>query len=262
MGPGAEGSNPASNNGYPTVVATESFGGSYDANKAANGDYNKIYAGTIANEIAKNPVPAVRLDFEWAGNWFDWSPYKANGGSYDKPGVDPATWVAGFRNYVNELRSNPATANVKVSWDYPLNSKGANALDYYPGDQYVDIIGSDLYFNKQYDGANSQDAWNAKATGQYNLNDMAAFAAQHNKPMAFWEVSDNYGDGTDLTKFGQWVNSHNVVAVSYWDNNGSGGGQLESNPADAQAFQEQFTAPYTGTYWPSEPLPANKPAGY
>ena len=66
---------------------------------------------------------------------------------------------------------------------------------YYPGDQYVDIIGIDLYDqfgnSRWHPPRRSGQAWTLRrrsAAQPDSLNDVAAFAAQHGKPISFPEV--------------------------------------------------------------------------
>jgi hypothetical protein len=269
MGPDGSGSSPATNNGYPTVIGISHFqpGGSFgDATAAAAGGYASGYANTIANAIAPYAtfLYAARIDFEWSGNWFSWSPYNsATGGSYGGASIDPTTWINGWRNFAQAFRNNPATAHMKLAWDYPMSSQGANSLAYYPGDDVVDIVSADIYFNPQYDGPTSQGSWMSRTTGLQNLNDMAAFATAHGKPMAFWEWSDDYGDGYCITQFGAWINSHDVVAHSYWDSTDSGGSKIQISSANQQAYVAAFgNTSYTGNFWPPIALPANKLPGF
>jgi hypothetical protein len=276
-GPDGSGSEPCNslsnggNGGYPTVVANSHFdanSGMGDPNAAASGAYNSTYASTFANLYGPcaASIYALRLDWEWAGDWFDFSPYSSvNGGTYSSPGITPEVWIAGFRNMVAAMRSVPATAHIKVAWDFPILQyhDAANAMAYYPGDDVVDIISTDYYFNTIYDGPTSSDAWN-KAMGTNGLNAMAAFAAAHNKPMAIWEWGDMYTDGYCITQFSEWIKSHNVVAHSYWDSNDAfdnGGTKLQDFAARENAYIAEWDNwQYTGTYWAVGLIPL--PAGF
>jgi Glycosyl hydrolase family 26 len=271
------GSNPCNalnnngNGGYPTVAGVGHFntgvGGNNDPVAAANGSYNSDYANYAANVIGPcaNSLYALRIDQEWSGNWFPWGPY-ASPGSYGSPYISPADWIAGFRHLVDAIRANPATAHIKISWDYPLQLQGANTLSYYPGDAYVDIIGTDLYAQPQFDGPTGSGAWTTFLASTGGLNDMAAFAAAHNKPMAIWEWCDVYTDGVFLTNFSNWMKANNVVAQSYWDSNDAIGGGGACRLQDSASRQAAYIAAwkgwqYSGTYWGSTTLPIPA-AGY
>lgn len=273
MGPDGSGSLISVNNGYPMVIAMNHFNtqvtGFTDPVAAANGSYNSGYDTAIATHIAPwaANIYAVRIDWEWPGTWNNYSPYGYNGGTKASPSITPAVWVAGWRNLAAAFKRNPATAHIKIAWDYPNDASELNSLSYYPGDDVVDIISLDPYADKNWDGATSQICWTNYVTGWgagHGLTDMAAFAAAHNKPMAFWEWADNYGDGYFITQFAAWMNNHNVVAHSYWDTNSLFAGALQSSPANQAAYIKAFAnTTYTGTFWPTIfPLPATKPAGY
>jgi hypothetical protein len=260
------------NGGYPTVIAVGHFdsttSGENDPVAAANGSYNSVYADYAANAIGPcaSTIYAVRIDWEWAGNWFPFSPYYSPG-SYGSPYITASDWIAGFRNLVAAIRANPTTAHIKISWDYPTLSQGANAFDYYPGDDYVDIISTDYYFSTQYDGPTSAGSW-SKATGTQGIDDWATFAAAHNKPMAAWEWCDMYLDGYNITQFSNWMKGHNVVAHSYWDSDdaiASGNTcKLQDNATRQNAYIAawQNWAP-SGTFWSGLiPIPGSAPPGF
>jgi beta-mannanase len=201
-----------------------------------------------------------------AGNWFPWAPYSSPG-SYGSPYISASDWIAGFRNLVDALRANPLTAHIKIAWDYPTLSPGGGALSYYPGDSHVDIISTDYYFNTQYDGPTSSGAWN-KALGAQGINDWAAFAAAHGKPMAVWEWCDMYSDGYNVTHFSEWMKTQNLVAHSYWDSNdaiSNGTCRLQDDATRQNAYVAEWKNwQYTGNYWgsPLLPIPAAGYPGY
>jgi hypothetical protein len=211
--------------GYPSVVAAAHYGGGGDPQDpilAANGSYNSVYDYFAANVMGPcaSTIYAIRISWEWYGNWFKWAAYYRVG-NYSHSVVDAATWKAGFQNMVNEIRKNPKTAHIKIEWDFPLNSNWGwqNAIGYYPGDAYVDIIGADLYFQSQY--GYTWDFYNAPAgtTTYGSINDWAAFANAHGKPMGLGEWCDAYMNdgGTYLTNMSNFIKSHNFVYQTYWD---------------------------------------------
>lgn len=287
IGPGGENYHQAVdvNNDYPVVYATQTLEqddyGVYDPDKAANGDYDAAYAQGF-DSIASTGlhVYALRVNWEWAGNWFSHSPYcnaeysadpNQNNkvhwwcrGDYNNPKISASTWVAAWKHFVDACRAHPQCKDWKIAWDYPLNLAPANVFDYYPGDDYVDLVTADTYLNKQY-CADSSSCWSNVKSGQNGLDAMADFAKQHGKHMAFWEVGENYGDGVFWKSFGEWVKAHDVVAVSVWDDS-TYGAKIQSTPEDLQSFVGEFGTPaqYTGTYWPTHfNVPsANPPAGF
>jgi beta-mannanase len=92
----------------------------------------------------------VRINSEWFGDWGWSSPFHDTNNI-----VPPDIWIAGFRNLVSVIRSDSDTtlSHIKIEWDYPICSNGgANGPgeSYYPGDDYVDIIGTDVYAQRQW----------------------------------------------------------------------------------------------------------------
>ena len=264
----------ADNDGYPVVIATSHYQPSLTFTAA--GAAADRYRSTYLNGINTNVVPhastvyAFRVSREWASVEWEWAPYwTGGGGSWTKPIVDPATWVAGFRNYVNMIRGIPALASVKIAWDYPclVDAHGVvNPMNYYPGDSYVDIISCDVYFVSDWYGGSSSRCWNRWTTyGSLNLNNFASFAADHNKPIAIWEWGDNYGDGYCINQFGKWMKSNHVIAHSYWDVAGNyPKGPLQAASTNVAAYVTQFgNTSYTGSDWQRHiPLPSSKPPGF
>lgn len=233
------GNQPCTNNGYPTVIAIPDFGDATsdtshpDPNAAANGSYNSAYA-TMASAIAPcaNTIYAIRLNWEGNGNWYEHSPWcTCHGGNYVSSGgsawISASTWIAGYRNFVNQFKANPATAHIKFAWDWPFNfTSGTPHLNYYPGDAYVDIISADPYNGINYDGNTNGNAGCTSLQSEAqstSLNDMAAFAAAHNKGIAFWEWGTENNDGQYPSCFLSFVHGSGVgVAESYWDTNDGG----------------------------------------
>jgi Glycosyl hydrolase family 26 len=139
----------------------------------------------------------------------------------------------------------------------------ANALAYYPGDDVVDIISQDVYFQTS-QCSDSHTCWNNVLSGNGNmgLTDWANFAAAHNKPMAVWEWGDTFSDGYNITQFSNWMKAHNIVAHSYWDTaDGLSGAtaRLQAAPARQAAYVAawqnwQPTTTFWGTLLPTQSL--------
>lgn len=108
----------------------------------SNGSYES-YVTTFA-QAAKNWGKLVYLRFghEMNGNWYPWDG-NHNGGS-----AGPAKYIAAWKRIHNIFASVGAT-NVKFVWcpnhqSYP-NESWNEAIDYYPGNNYVDWIAFDGY---------------------------------------------------------------------------------------------------------------------
>ena len=263
MGPGAEGSDPAGDLGYPVVLAVAHLSPNYpDPNAAANGAYNSAYQQTVDTFIAPvaSTVYAIRIDWEWTGKWNIYSPFQ---GGEDNPTMTPQVFIAGVRNLIAAIKANPKTANIKIEFDYYGTDMEKN---YYPGDDVVDLIGFDNYFDPSWDGATSADAWNRVMNGDFgigyaNINNIAAFAKLHNKPMIVPEWGDGYSDGYCITQFAAWMTANNVVGHAYWDADQFGFDPTV--PARQQAFVAAFgSTTYAGSYWTLIPVPTNNSLAY
>ena len=135
------------------------------------------------------------------------------------------------------MRSVPGS-HFTFEWNPTRGDLGVgNLAQYYPGNQYVDDIGLDVYDLEQqtYPGAKAE--FRHMLTQRYGLNWLATFAAAHDKPIVLPEWGLGLGtcsaSGQPITASGQqvcggdnatWVNlmangstSHHVVEATYWD---------------------------------------------
>jgi len=93
------------------------------------------YAHRWADEIRDLGSPVyLRFAHEFNGHWYPWTP----------PGGTPSgAYVDGWRR-LHDIFTTQGAAN--VSWVWAPTTGGAGALaDWYPGDDYVDILGLDGY---------------------------------------------------------------------------------------------------------------------
>lgn len=128
-----------------------------------------------------------------------------------------------------------------------VNVNGANynpALAY-PGDEFVDVIGMDFYYDPVWDGTDPVAAWNSKVTSQYGLNWLVGFASGCGKPIGIpeWGIgADHFGPYVD--GMAAWVQANNVAYHNYFNgNNGTGFNDiLDSNqyPATGAEFIAKF----------------------
>lgn len=148
------------------------FGNSYPASKDENPDFEKLFTdGTDENnlllqrwkraaaalgELADSGVPVLYRPFhEFDGQWFWWG----KGGAE----IFKKLWRMMYETFTYEYKLN------NLIW--VLGYSGEVKPGWYPGDDFVDIIGSD-----NYDGTTNSRAWpRLKAVTQ-------------NKPYAFHEV--------------------------------------------------------------------------
>ena len=215
---------------------------------AASGSLNSQWAAEYFNNRV-DPLASyiyfIRVCSEWQGSNVC-GPF-INGDENQGEAIDPATWIAGVRNFVNFIRADPNLKNVKVEFDVPYTAEQAK---YYPGDAYVDLITYDMYPGMA-QGATSQDAWN------WEINGPLAAMMSYGKPMAIPEFCDKFPNGYVTTQLAQWANSQNVVALVFW-NQAAGAvapGEVNCNIDATAAKLNAFMAAwygykYTGSFWP------------
>lgn len=135
----------------------------------ANQGVFKTLAQNLVNGNQANAI--IRIGWEWSGNWFAWS----------KSG--PAAYVTAFDDIVTQMRS-VSGQHFMFDWCSNAGSTPTSGTwaSWYPGDNYVDIIGSD-----HYDSTSSTSPSAATANWNNNLNQPGGlaytvnFAAAHNK---------------------------------------------------------------------------------
>lgn len=116
----------------------------------------------IINNDLGFPV-VFRLFHEMNGNWFWWGTRTAN--------HSPSLYVDFFRLTVDYIKDR--TDNVLFGWSPNWEADES----YYPGDDYVDIVGIDYYQA-------------TKSALSQSLKDLTVFAGQHNKVAALTETGD------------------------------------------------------------------------
>jgi hypothetical protein len=104
--------------------------GSFDGYIDAFAAKIKSYSGTVI----------MRIFHEFEGDWYSWS--------LSQNGNDPAKYKAAFQHVVNRFRAAGAS---NVRWMWCLNAEPKPYVKYnwvvdaYPGDNYVDIVATDIY---------------------------------------------------------------------------------------------------------------------
>nr|MDT0666369.1 glycosyl hydrolase [Micromonospora sp. DSM 115978] len=88
---------------------------------------------------------------------------------------DRENWVPCFRQVVTSIRTT--APEVRIDWTY--NAHTPDAFEYYPGDEYVDIIGVDTY--DQWPPRRDEATWNRLCNEPPGLWTGIAFAREHGK---------------------------------------------------------------------------------
>ena len=152
--------------------------------QGATGAYNQYFTVLGKNLVAYNEANAVlRLGWEFNGNWFPWSVAST---------ADAANFVGFWRQIVTTMRAVPGE-KFKFLWNPNAPSPTTYSPDQaYPGNAYVDYVGTDVYDNFWGTPFTPPVAWDHQLSQQWGLDWLAAFAAEHNKPIAIPEWSDEY----------------------------------------------------------------------
>jgi hypothetical protein len=235
-------------NNYRLIVSVPMLVGSSGVttlSQCATGGYN-TYFQALAKEMIDLGMkkPIVRLGWEFNAGWYNWA---ANG--------DLTHWVQCFRQEASTLKNT--YSQISIDWNPTQGYQQAPTDQYYPGDQYVDIMGMDIYdqawLSDAYSGndGNHQSAWNNLVNGDYGLQWEVNFASQHNKPLSLpeWGLasrSDGHGGGDDtyfIQQVYNWVTSHNYYYVSYFNENASDGDHhLSDFPNSFTLYKQLFTS--------------------
>jgi Ca2+-binding RTX toxin-like protein len=208
------------------------FANEGNLNDAATGAYNAHYVGAaqkLATAYASDEKIIVRVGEEFNGNWMPWA---AKG--------NEEAFVKAFRQFVDSFRS--VSDKFVFEWNVNVGDFGVNPENCYPGDDYVDIIGMDFYYDK-YQPTDPAAAWNYMVTRKYGLQWLEDFADKHGKPTGYSEWGVGFDNaGAYIEKAAEWFESHDVVYQMYWNNDSAFAGKLSEGqyPATAEAFLKAF----------------------
>jgi Ca2+-binding RTX toxin-like protein len=202
---------------------------------AANGDYNQYYrqvAQNLINADREGDTIYVRTGWEFNGTWMPWS-----------AGGKEGAFVNAFREFVDSFRS--VSDRFKFEWNVNESYGGMDPSKAYPGDNYVDIIGMDFYYNPQWQGygESGREAFEHVRDQKFGLQWLENFAKAHGKPTAYSEWGTQGNDAANFVKAAkEWFDSHNVVYQSYWDSNTSYPGRLSdgSDGSTGSAYKAAF----------------------
>jgi len=184
--------------------------------KGARGAYNSYFVTLAQNLVDAGEGGAyLRLGWEFNGNWYKWSV---------RNGRAALQYAAYFRQIVGAMRSVPGEA-FKFVWNPNGGSSHGRPYDQslaYPGNAYVDYIGTDLYDESWVQPLTAQNAWAGQLQATWGLDWLASFASAQGKPIVFpeWGVAirnDGHGLGDDpyfVNQFATWIASNNVAWTS------------------------------------------------
>jgi hypothetical protein len=189
----------------------------------AAGKYNKHFR-ELAQHLIKGGLGSaiLRLGPEFNGKWFPWR--------IDRPG-GAKNFIAFWRQIVTTMNSVPG-AHFKYDWcanagsAYIKAGKQLNAASAWPGDNYVNYVGLDVF--DQSWGAWRKDPvkrWNEYVNQHDGMAWQASFATAHHKQISFPEWGlvdrmDGHGGGDNpyfITQMYNWIQSHDVAYHIYFE---------------------------------------------
>ena len=244
-----------------------------DYNQVASGDADGHFK-TLAKNLVANGFGSsyIRLGWEFNGSDMGWAICNQEGSGLNSWAKD---FVPAFRNIVTSMRS-VSGADFKFIWNPLVSSNvgcaGDKLENFYPGDNYVDAVGIDVYDGlgqATSDTARWTDLLNGVNAGHwtpvaptingqkfqgYGLNWVTAFAKEHNKPVSVPEwglnaTGTNGGGGDDayfVTHMASWIKAHATGPAIFW-NFGEGNLPLDiphytsgNTPDATAAFKSAF----------------------
>jgi len=231
--------------GYRLVLGVPILPGVGTLAQGATGAYNQYFTTLAQNLVAQGEGNAIlRLGWEFNGTWYPWS-VASN--------TDAQNFAAFWVQIVDTMRAVPGQ-QFQFLWNPNLGGSTSWSLtNAYPGNAYVDYIGSDVYDEYWGTPQTPQNAWSNILTQSWGLNWLTSFAASQGKPIAIpeWSVcfrSDGHGLGDDpyfINQFANWISTNNVAFTDIFSFNDTAGGQdndiTDGNfPNALAAFKSDF----------------------
>jgi hypothetical protein len=208
--------------------ADRSFGGGVSLEACASGGYDPHWT-TLAGNLVKYQLEdtIVRPGWEFNGEWYGWA---ARG--------HEQAYIGCFQHLVRAMRA-VSGQRFQFVWNPNVGPYPLAAERVYPGNEFVDYVGIDIYnwswsvyplaagAAQAQRRAAAEKVWRDFADGDHGLNFWAGFARAHGKPMTFpeWGLAvepDGHGAGDDPYFVEQMVAffrnpAHNVAWAMYFD---------------------------------------------
>ncbi len=237
----------------PNTDAQQTGGSCYGLTKGARGEFDHYFRTVGANIVrAGFPISVIRFGWEFNGNWFPWA---AQGCA--------AAYVRYFDDIVTTMRAVPGS-QFTFEWNPTRGDLGVGNLSrYYPGNNYVDDVGLDVYDLEQQDYPGARAEFTHMLTQPDGLNWLVSFADSHDKAIVLPEWGLGFGtcsasgqpisvsgqqvcggdDATWVKLMATWIATHHVAEATYW-NFGRSTVRRGHNPLTAKVLATEFgTAP-------------------
>jgi hypothetical protein len=164
--------------------------------------------------------------------------WEMNGETYNgRCAPSPYRWKMFWRRIVATMRTSPGA---RFRFDF-APARGLDVIPWtkcYPGDDVVDIVGSDSY--DQPPGRDFDDF----IKQPYGLRAQVDFAAAHGKPISFpeWGLSKNSDNPEYVRRMHDWIASHNVAYQTITDYCPHGVWECRRNPRSSRTYRALFGA--------------------
>lgn len=160
--------------------------------QGAKGAYNSHWIAFARYLIASGAGNAViRLAPEMNGDW--------NKDNVGDTSLQYGQWAGYWRQIVMTMRQVPGS-HFRFDWNVNSGYRTIPFAQYYPGDEYVDIIGIDQYDTAPGPETDPQTRWSRLYDAPGGLASLVSFANTHEKPVSFPEwglYTSAYGGGGD-----------------------------------------------------------------
>jgi hypothetical protein len=218
------------------------------ATGAFNDHFLKAAQGLAQTKPSSDGNIYVRVGWEFNGSWMPWA-----------AADHESAFVQSFQRLVTTFRS--VSDKFKFVWDTTNDGGNLNPEKAYPGDKFVDVIGTDVYYDTPWDGLDAAKAFQGEVTRAYGLQWQQNFAAAHGKATAVseWGVASNNA-GPYVQAMIKWISDHDMVFENYWDSNANYSGRLDNgqHPNAGIAYKAAIAALDGGA---SAPAPVSTPTG-
>lgn len=207
----------------------------WDLAVAAAGGHDADFVAAATNLAPyADRVVSVRLGWEMNVTGYPWT---AGGSGTNQT---PANYIATFRRFSNYIRElcGPDTL---IDW-CPLF--GTDATAWYPGDEYCDVVGMDIYAQTAF-----PQSWDSMYESAGGLRWLDGFASAHGKFISIpeWGCDRNNAAGVDfISKMGRWLKrprANRCLYHSFWNSDDSFVGKLSHNALLQAEYLRQFSMP-------------------
>jgi hypothetical protein len=200
--------------------------------RGAVGTYDHYFASIAQYLVAHHQgASTIRLGWEFNGFWFPWS-----------AATCPTCFVTYWRRIVTTMRSVPGS-RFRFTWNPTIGTYGLPPSEAYPGDEFVDLIGMDVYDNVA-GVADPHLRWRHLLDEPFGLTWFTGFARAHHRPITFpeWGLGfppDGVGDNPYfISHMAAFIRAQpTLVSALYWN---YGTSALEISPFSNAAFAHAF----------------------